>query len=396
MVLDMLALLFGLISATIIFANTSLMTLSLLSRSTPLEPPVIDLSKHPEVTIVIPAYREGPNIRYVLQSIKDVNYPKDRLEIVVVGEEDDFETYSEILKICEVSGNELACGGVRGRYLVNRSGTRNKPAALNFALRYVRSEIVAFFDAEDTVHRDHIAIAVNFLLEDNSTAAVQFVREVAPEFGDVGEVQRTDFWLYYRVILPYIMHKTRLPEICGSAFFTRLSYLNKVGGFNLGSPAEDLDLTYRFGARGWKIVVAEPPSVTRPITRTSSLVKQRARWIRGGILAIPQGVRALPRSAPLLLVTGLMPISSVTSTLALIFSLASILLGGGQQAIIVILVLVSASSIGALPLALLAGNKERIFKYLGLMSAIYFLASWRAVIELFVAPHSWNKSEDKG
>ena len=192
------------------------------------------------------------------------------------------------------------------------------------------------------------------------------------------------------------MHKTWLPEICGSAFFTRLSYLNKVGGFNLGSPAEDLDLTYRFGARGWKIVVAEPPSVTRPITRTSSLVKQRARWIRGGILAIPQGVRALPRSAPLLLVTGLMPISSVTSTLALIFSLASILLGGGQQAIIVILVLVSASSIGALPLALLAGNKERIFKYLGLMSAIYFLASWRAVIELFVAPHSWNKSEDKG
>lgn len=392
---DTLALLFGLVSAIIISANTTLITLSLLSKSTPLEPPANSPSRQPNVTIVIPAYREGQNIRHVLQTIKDVDYPKDKLEVVIVGEEGDFETYSEVIKICEVVEGGLDCGGVRSRYLVNYSGTRGKPAALNFALRYVKSEIVAFFDAEDSVHRDHIAVAVS-LLEDDSVSAVQFIREIAPGPGKVSEAQRADSWLYYRVILPYIMRKTWLPEICGSAFFTRLSYLNSVGGFNQRSPAEDLDLTYRFGARGWRVVVATPPSITRPITRTSSLIKQRARWIRGGILAIPQGLKALPRSAPLLLMTGIMPISSVTSTLTLVFGLLSVLTEAEQNALTAFLILVLASSAGALSLALLVENREKIFKYLVLMSAIYFLASWRAIIELIISPHSWNKSEDKG
>lgn len=390
-----LALLFGLISALITSANTTLIVLSLLSKSTPLEPPANNLSKQPAVTIVIPAYKEGQNIRHILQSIKDVNYPKDKIEVIIVGEEGDFETYSEIMKICEVSDSKLDCGGVKGMYLVNHSGTRNKPAALNFAMKYVRSEIVAFFDAEDTVHRDHVAVAVS-LLEDSSIAAVQFVREIVTGSGDMSEAQSTDFWLYYRKMLPYIMHKTGLPEICGSAFFTRLSYLNSVEGFNQRSPAEDLDLTYRFGARGWRIVVAAPPSTTRPITRASSLIKQRARWIRGGILAIPQGLKALPRSAPLLLITGIMPLSSITSTLTLVFGLLSVLVGAEQNVFLAFLVLVLATSVGVLSLTLLVENRKKIFKYLMLMSTIYFLASWRAVIELLTSPHSWSKSENKG
>ncbi len=393
--LDLASAVLSALSAAILAVSSTLMLAASLSGARPLDPEPGNPREYASVAVIVPVYREGPHVRYVLQSLKGVRYPRDRLTLVVVGEEGDDETYREISRLCETSEGYLDCGGVRGVYIINKSGARGKPAALNFALGRVDADVVAVYDAEDTVHPDHISIAVR-LLEDESVGAVQFVREVSPYPGNLAESQRFDFHFYYMVFQPYLAHRTGLAEVCGSAFFMRLSLLKSLNGFNSSSPAEDLDLTYRLGARGLKVLVSLPPSFTRPVVRTSSLVKQRARWIRGGILSIPTGLRALPRSAPLLLVTGLMPLTSVVSTVA--FLLLAVGLATGSASALswsAAAVLAVVCSLGALPVVLAGRDGRGGLKYLAAMSPVYFLASWRAVFELAVSPRDWTKSESK-
>ncbi|MEM1650599.1 MAG: glycosyltransferase family 2 protein [Sulfolobales archaeon] len=393
--LDLASTILCSVSAFIILSNSILMLLASLSRARPLELSRSGVQSKVEVAIVVPAYREGPFIHYVIQSLKEVDYPKNHLKLVIVGEEDDVETYREIEKLCDVRSDHIDCGGIRGIYIVNTSGERGKPAALNFALKYVDADIIGFYDAEDLVHPKHVSIAVE-LLEDSSVAAVQFVREVAKIPGALGEAQAADFYFYYMVLQPFLMRYTGLAEICGSAFFIKSSLLKETGGFNTNSPAEDLDLTYRLGALGLKVLLALPPSTTRPIASTSSLIKQRARWIRGGILSIPTGFSAAPRSIPLMLITGFMPITTVTSSLTLLLGVVALLTGStltlSKYAIVA---LVFACVLGAS--SVLASNlgKTRMLRYLAIMSFVYYLASWRALVELFTSPRSWTKSQSK-
>ncbi|MCX8209023.1 MAG: glycosyltransferase family 2 protein [Sulfolobales archaeon] len=393
--LDLVSSAFGLVTVFIVSANSLLMMLAYLSKSHPVKTPSEDCGRYPSVTVVVPAYREGPYIHYVLQSLKEVRYPRDKLRLIIVGESGDSDTYGEVLKICEVRGQHLNCGGVEGSYLENSSGVRSKPAALNYALRYVDSEILAVYDAEDTIHPDHVLAAVE-LLGSSDVAAIQFVREVASVSSKLSGAQVADFHFYYRILQPYIARKTGLAEICGSAFFIKTRYLVSVGGFNSTSPTEDLDLTYRIGARGWRVLIALPPSTTRPIARASSLVRQRARWIRGGLLSIPAGLKALPRSLPLLLVTGFMPLTAATSTVAVAAGFVGLLSGFDMTLFRqVFLALVTACSLSFLLVILAAPKEKAVLKYLVVMSAIYYLASWRAVVELLTAPRAWTKSDSK-
>lgn len=393
--LDSISAVLGTISAVIIAANSVVMLLASAGRARPLEVYPEGDRTDVSVAILVPAYREGPHIRYVLRSLKFVEYPKDRLKLIVVGERDDLETYHEIARICEVDGDTINCGGVRGVYLINASGARGKPSALNFALKYVDADVVAVYDAEDSVHPNHVSIAVR-LLEDESVAAVQFVREMAQVAGRLGEAQVADFYFYYLVIQPYLMRSTGLAEICGSAFFIKHSVLRRVGGFNTASPAEDLDLTYRIGALGLRVLIAQPPSITRPIVRVSSLVKQRARWIRGGLLSIPTGLRAAPRTLPLLLITGFMPVSTVTSTLTVLLGIVGLVSGCDLSlCVYAVIAASSACSLGLVPVSLSSTGRTIALKNLAVMSAIYYLASWRAIAELIVSPRDWSKSEFK-
>ncbi|MEM4592029.1 MAG: hypothetical protein QW196_01350, partial [Sulfolobales archaeon] len=124
--------------------------------------------------------------------------------------------------------------------------------------------------------------------------------------------------------------------------------------------------------------------------------KQRARWIRGGILSIPTGFSAAPRSIPLMLITGFMPITTVTSSLTLLLGVVALLTGStltlSKYAIVA---LVFACVLGAS--SVLASNlgKTRMLRYLAIMSFVYYLASWRALVELFTSPRSWTKSQSK-
>jgi len=96
----------------------------------------------PPVTLIISAYNEGRVIRRKLENSLALDYPRDRLEIMVVSDGSDDDT-DGIVK-------EYASRGVRLLRMRERGG---KTVGLNAAVPQARGEIVIFSDANALYHR---------------------------------------------------------------------------------------------------------------------------------------------------------------------------------------------------------------------------------------------------
>ena len=101
----------------------------------------VALDYFPIYTILVPLYREEKSIRRLLAALEKLDYPRSRLDIKLVVENDDNITIAAIKKCAPPQYMEI----IR----VPFSLPRTKPKACNYALRYARGEFVTIFDAED-------------------------------------------------------------------------------------------------------------------------------------------------------------------------------------------------------------------------------------------------------
>jgi biofilm PGA synthesis N-glycosyltransferase PgaC len=174
----------------------------------------------PRVTIVIPAYREREHLRRKLTAIHDLDYPDDRLEVIVAVDED-----RELARIAAESYP-------RARVMFS-SQRQGKAAGLNRALAVAGGDVILMTDANNLLAPGSLrAMARHFSDPDvwavagrrgesssvyeryedlirrlesrsGSVAAMsgEFMavrRERVPEFP--GEVVNDDFWLLCRIV----------------------------------------------------------------------------------------------------------------------------------------------------------------------------------------------------
>src|ERR1041385_6899491 len=99
----------------------------------------------PEVTITIPVYNEKAGIRKVLERILQFDYPRDRMQILVISDASTDGT-DDIVK-------EFAGRGVELLRLPHRGG---KTAAENAALPLLRGDIVVNTDATIRIPPDSL------------------------------------------------------------------------------------------------------------------------------------------------------------------------------------------------------------------------------------------------
>jgi glycosyltransferase XagB len=106
----------------------------------------------PVYSILVPVYQEKEVIRDLMKCIKKLDYPEDKLDIILLLEEDDKETF-QAAKAEKPSAN--------WRFLtVPDSLPRTKPKALNYGLAYTRGEFLTVYDAEGLPEPDQLKKAV--------------------------------------------------------------------------------------------------------------------------------------------------------------------------------------------------------------------------------------------
>ncbi len=89
-------------------------------------PPLAD-AELPRLSVIIPAFNEGPMVERSIRSVADAEYPRDRLEIIVVddGSRDDTlfhmrklrRTYPELVRVLHFPGNQGKRAALRAGFL---------------------------------------------------------------------------------------------------------------------------------------------------------------------------------------------------------------------------------------------------------------------------------------
>jgi len=237
----------------------------------------------PPVTILVPAYNEGAVIQGSIRSLLELDYP--RYEILVIDDGSKDDTY---VKAAAYEGDR---GKATVRVITKPNG--GKARALNTGIATASHDFILCMDGDSALHPQTLRRAVRHF-EDPHIGAVA---------GSVKVVNRTNL-LSSLQALEYIegLNMVRAAQgffrlvniIPGPIGMFRKSALEKVGGYDHDTFAEDCDLTLKLLLEGWKIQY-EPGSIayTEAPEALLDLLKQRYRWTRGILQAISKHKRTL-------------------------------------------------------------------------------------------------------
>ncbi len=223
----------------------------------------------PMVSVIMPAHNEGKYISKSIKSLLEMDYPKDKLELIVVDDGSTDDTYP------------LASSFESSSVHVFHKENKGKGSALNFGLAKAKGEIVATMDADSYLKKDTILKLIPHF-NDPEVMAVTPAVKIKPSDSWIKELQRVEYLmiLFSRKILNFI---DSVPVTPGPFSMFRAVVFDKVGGFSENNLVEDQEIALRIQSHNYKIRSSVTADVyTEPPSNLSELLHQRVRWQRGG------------------------------------------------------------------------------------------------------------------
>lgn len=188
------------------------------------------MRNYPSVSIVIPAYDAQYTIARCLRSIKSLDYPQDKLEVVIVDNGSTDDT-AQIVKDLGFTVESLPEGNVG--------------AVRNYGAKIAKGEVIAHTDSDCILPRLWLANAVYFLYSNSRIGAV-----------GGGCAVLDDATLLEKAWVSVQKEKIRdVKYLPACNFILRKSLFDLLGGFNDKITAgEDDDLSVRISEAGLKMV----------------------------------------------------------------------------------------------------------------------------------------------
>ncbi|MAF50750.1 MAG: hypothetical protein CMH64_01535 [Nanoarchaeota archaeon] len=226
-------------------------------------------TRFPFVSIIVPAFNEESTISGTLHSLLNLDYPKDKIEIIVVDDGSKDNTLNVAKKFEKK--------GVRVFTKENEGG---KGYALNFGLEKAKGELVGCLDADSFVVSDALNKMIGYF-EDSEIAAVTPSIKVWKDNNFIQKIQKIEYMMgvFLRKSFSYLdsIHVTPGP-------FTiyRKSFFDKYGGYDAGNLTEDIEVALRIQRHGFRIENSMDANVyTVSPNNVKALQKQRNRWYIG-------------------------------------------------------------------------------------------------------------------
>ncbi|MCS7050662.1 MAG: mycofactocin biosynthesis glycosyltransferase MftF [Thermomicrobium sp.] len=197
----------------------------------------------PAVTVVIPVRNRPRQIEACLAALERLDYPRDRLEVIVVDDASTDETVQRV----EPWVGRLPLRLVRMPIQVGAAACRNQGA------EQARGELVAFTDSDCRPHPRWLCELVP-----------EFVRpSVVAVGGAVLPVDERNWLDRYEAVESPLTHgpaparvqpRGAVPYLVTANMLVRRRALLDAGGFARIHPGEDVDLVWRFCAQGWRVL----------------------------------------------------------------------------------------------------------------------------------------------
>lgn len=289
-VLFLVAMVTGLISIYA-FNVWALTLLSLRGRSKLANPPTLE--SWPPVSIHIPLYNEESVVRRLLDACVRLDYPKDKLEILVIDDSTD-----GTLEIVQGFKSHYP-GLVKVIHRDERVGF--KAGALQVALQQSTGEFIALFDADYVPPHDFLKKMIPHLRVDDRIAFAQSRWSYLDgQFSWITKAISLSIDIYAFVDQRARYVGNLLAHFSGTCGVFRKQAIEDAGGWSADTLAEDLDLSIRMHLKGWRYIYV--PTVVCPGEIPASfdnIRHQQYRWAKGFSECLKKHGGAILRSSRL-------------------------------------------------------------------------------------------------
>lgn len=384
-----------------------------INRYVPGEIEALNDDDLPIYTVLVPVFREENIVHLLINNLGKLDYPKQKIEVLILTEEEDQATRDAI-----AASNPPA----HFRVLVIPKGKpgdpQTKPRACNVGLYFASGEYVVIFDAEDAPDPDQLKKAViAFRKGGEKVICVQASLNYS---NDTENALTTMFTLEYSFWFDYMLagldeHGFPIP-LGGTSNHFRRDALNKLGGWDGWNVTEDADLGIRASVEGYTVQTIDSTTMEEATNSIKSFVKQRSRWIKGYMqtaivhardpLYLLREIGFKQTLGFLLLIAGTPLTFLAVIPLYIVFILALLLpffqgifLYLPEWAIVLALFNFILGNGLMIHLSMMGPFKRKRFRLIfwSFVNPLYWMlhsvAAYQALWELFTRPHYWQKTE---
>ena len=362
----------------------------------------------PVYTILVPLYREAGVVARLVRDLDALDYPRTRLDVKLLCEEDDLETIDTIRALALPPHYHLV--------VVPDSQPKTKPKACNYGLRLATGAFCVIYDAEDRPDPDQLKKAL--VAFGSAPDEVVCLQAKLNHYNQHQNVLTSwfagEYALHFELILPALGAADAPIPLGGTSNHFRTRTLRELGGWDPFNVTEDADLGIRLHREGYRTAILDSTTLEEANSDLGNWIRQRSRWSKGHIQTWLVHMRT---PWQLLRQTGLKGFVSFNLTMGAAFVL---LLNPIFWALTTAYALTQWGLVEqvfpgvvyyAAALMLLVGNM--VFVYLNvagslqrgdfgltrtaLLSPLYWglmsLAAWRGFLQLFTNPFYWEKTE---
>jgi cellulose synthase/poly-beta-1,6-N-acetylglucosamine synthase-like glycosyltransferase len=243
-----------------------------------------NVGEFPFLSILIPAHNEEKVIEKTVLSILKLDYPIDKMELIVINDNSNDKT-GEILERIKLNRKD------RNIIIITtnkETGGKGKSNALNIGYKQSKGEFIVIYDADNTPEGMSLKHLVYTIMQNKNYAAVigkfrtrnkernlltKFINIEGLSFQWMTQGGRWELF--------------NLCTIPGTNFIIRRTILEDIGGWDVNAIAEDTEISIRIYRMRYKICFM-PLAVTweQEPENLRIWLKQRLRWVKGNIYVL--------------------------------------------------------------------------------------------------------------
>ncbi len=232
-------------------------------------------SKLPTYSILCPLYREAHVLPQFIKAIEKIEWPKEKLDVMLLLEEDDVETIQQVRKMRLPSYMRYV--------VVPDSLPKTKPKACNYGLSLAKGEYLVIYDAEDMP--DPLQLKKAFLGFKKATKDIICLQAKLnyynPNQNLLTRFFTAEYSLWFDVTLTGLQSIETTIPLGGTSNHFRTNDLLRVYGWDPFNVTEDADLGIRLFKAGYRTAIIDSTTLEEANSKVKNWVRQRSRWIKG-------------------------------------------------------------------------------------------------------------------
>lgn len=235
----------------------------------------LDESGLPIYTILCPLYKEAHVVPQFLEGISKLDWPKEKLDVMFLLEEDDKETIEEFGK--------MNLPFYARTVIVPDSQPKTKPKACNYGLSYAKGKYLVIFDAEDIP--DPLQLKKAYIGFQKAPANVTCLQAKLSYYNSrqnlLTRFFTAEYALWFDVMLPGLQSLNSALPLGGTSNHFETENIKQLQGWDPFNVTEDADLGVRLFQKGYRTAIINSTTYEEATSVKKNWLRQRSRWIKG-------------------------------------------------------------------------------------------------------------------